>query len=64
MAIQGCIFCQVAAHEKTAKSFMKTIIASFSMISVLKLRASAGYPRKHITSLNDTLDDDKALLGI
>lgn len=64
MKIFGCIFCQVAAHEKPA-----TIVYEDEQCVVLRdIRPQAPVhllviPRKHVTSLNDNLEDDKLLLG-
>jgi histidine triad (HIT) family protein len=64
MAIHGCIFCQVAAHEKTAKILYEdehcVVFQDIHPKAPVHLLV---IPRKHITSLNDALDDDKALLG-
>jgi histidine triad (HIT) family protein len=64
MAIHGCIFCQVAAHEITAS----ILYEDEHCIAFRDIHPKAPVhllviPRKHITSLNDNLDDDKALLG-
>jgi len=64
MKIFGCIFCQVAAHEKPA-----TIVYEDEHCVVLRdIRPQAPVhllviPRKHVTSLNDDLEEDKLLLG-
>jgi histidine triad (HIT) family protein len=64
MKMFGCIFCQVAAHEKPGK-----ILYEDSQCLVLQdIHPKAPVhllviPRKHIRSLNEDLDDDKALLG-
>jgi histidine triad (HIT) family protein len=64
MAIQGCIFCQVAAHEKTAKiQYEDDHCVVFQDIHPKAPVHLLVIPRKHIASLNDALDDDKALLG-
>jgi histidine triad (HIT) family protein len=64
MAIQGCIFCQVAAHEKTAKILYEDehciVFQDIHPKAPVHLLV---IPRKHITSLNDSLDEDQALLG-
>jgi histidine triad (HIT) family protein len=52
MKMFGCVFCQVAAHEKAAK-----IIYPKAPVHLLVI------PRKHITSLNEILENDKPLLG-
>ena len=64
MKIFGCVFCQVAAHEKPA-----TILHEDEHCVVFKdINPKAPVhllviPRKHISSLNDALDNDEALLG-
>ena len=64
MAIHGCIFCRVAAHEEKAS----ILYEDEHCIAIQDIYPKAPVhmlviPRKHITSLNDALDDDKALLG-
>jgi histidine triad (HIT) family protein len=64
MVIHGCIFCQVAAHEKTAKILYEDEhCIAFQDIHPKAPVHLLVIPRKHITSLNDNLDDDKTLLG-
>ena len=60
----GCIFCQVGAREKPGKilyeddaCFVLQDIHPKAPVHLLVI------PRKHILSLNDELEDDKALLG-
>ncbi len=60
----GCLFCQVVAHEKPAKILFEDeqciVIQDIypkAPVHVLVI------PRKHITSLNDDLENDIALLG-
>ena len=54
MAIHGCIFCQVAAHEKTAKILYEDehciVFQDIHPKAPVHLLV---IPRKHITSLND-----------
>jgi histidine triad (HIT) family protein len=64
MKMFGCIFCQVAAHEKPGKiiyederCFVLQDINPKAPVHLLVI------PRRHITSLNDDLDKDKELLG-
>lgn len=64
MKLFGCIFCQMAAHEKPAKilyedehCFVLQDINPKAPVHLLVI------PHKHITSLNDDLEGDKALLG-
>jgi histidine triad (HIT) family protein len=64
MKLFGCIFCQLAAHEKPAKilyedehCFVLQDINPKAPVHLLVI------PRKHITSLNDDLEGDKTLLG-
>ena len=62
--MSGCIFCQVAAHEKPAKVFYEDeqclVIQDIVPKAPVHLLV---IPRKHIGSLNDDLEDEKALLG-
>ena len=57
-----CIFCGIAAHEKPA-----TILYEDELCIVFRdINPQAPihlHPRRHITSLNDNLEDDKELLG-
>ena len=60
----GCIFCQMAAHEKPAK----ILYEDEQCLALQDINPKAPVhllviPRKHITSLNDDLENDKALLG-
>lgn len=60
----GCIFCQIASHEKPAKIMYED--EQCLAIQDLHPRAPVHLlviPRKHITSLNDNLEGDEALLG-
>jgi histidine triad (HIT) family protein len=60
----GCIFCQIASHEKPAKILYED--EQCLAIQDLSPRAPVHLlviPRKHITSLNDNLEGDKPLLG-
>ena len=64
MKMFGCIFCQVAAHEKPAK----IIYEDEQCLALQDINPKAPVhllviPRKHIASLNEGLDNDKALLG-
>jgi histidine triad (HIT) family protein len=64
MKMFGCIFCQVAAHEKPAKIYYED--EQCIVIQDLHPKAPVHLlviPRKHITSLNDDLEKDEALLG-
>jgi histidine triad (HIT) family protein len=64
MKIHGCIFCQVAALEKPAQILYEDEhCIAFQDINPKAPVHLLIIPRKHITSLNDDLDDDKALLG-
>ena len=64
MKMFGCIFCQVAAHKKPA-----TILHEDEQCVVFRdINPKAPVhllvvPRKHIPSLNENLEGDKALLG-
>jgi histidine triad (HIT) family protein len=64
MKMFGCVFCQVAAHEKPAKILYEDedclVIRDINPKAPVHLLV---IPRKHITSLNDDLEEDKALLG-
>lgn len=60
----GCVFCQIAAHERPAK----ILYEDEDCIVFRDIRPQAPIhllviPRKHITSLNDDLEEEKALLG-
>lgn len=60
----GCAFCQVAAHERPA-----TILYEDELCIVFRDTNPQApvhllvIPRKHIPSLNENLENDKALLG-
>jgi histidine triad (HIT) family protein len=64
MKMSGCLFCQVAAHQKPA-----TILFEDDHCVVLRdINPKAPVhllviPHKHISSLNDNLEKDKLLLG-
>jgi len=64
MKMFGCVFCQVAAHEKPARILYEDehciVFQDINPKAPVHLLV---IPRKHITSLNDNLDDDKVLLG-
>src|SRR5512140_831260 len=64
MKVFGCIFCQVAAHEKPAKILFEDdqclVLQDINPKAPVHLLV---IPRKHIGSLNDNLENDKALLG-
>jgi len=64
MKMFGCIFCQIAAHEKPAKIFYEDdhcmVIQDTNPQAPVHLLV---IPRKHIVSLNDDLEKDKELLG-
>lgn len=64
MKMFGCIFCQIATHEKPAKinyeddrCIALQDVRPHSPVHFLVI------PRKHITSLNDITPEDEALLG-
>ena len=64
MKMFGCIFCQVASHEKPAK----IIYEDEQCLALQDINPKAPIhllviPRKHIRSLNEDLEKDKALLG-
>lgn len=64
MKLFGCIFCQMAAHEKPARILYEDAqCAVFQDINPKAPVHLLVIPRKHITSLNDDLEEDKALLG-
>ncbi len=60
----GCIFCQMAAHEKPAAIVYEDehciVIRDINPKAPVHLLV---IPRKHIASLNEDLESDKALLG-
>jgi histidine triad (HIT) family protein len=59
-----CIFCQVAAHEKPATILYEDEhCVAFRDINPKAPVHVLVIPRKHITSLNEDLENDKALLG-
>jgi histidine triad (HIT) family protein len=59
-----CIFCGIAAHEKPAKILYEdelcVVFRDINPQAPIHLQV---IPRKHITSLNDDLEDEKELLG-
>lgn len=60
----GCIFCQMADHEKPAT----ILYEDEDCLAIQDINPKAPVhllviPRKHITSLNENLENDKALLG-
>jgi histidine triad (HIT) family protein len=64
MRLFGCIFCQIAAHRKPAKILYEDeeclVFQDINPKAPIHLLI---IPRKHITSLNDNLENDKFLLG-
>jgi histidine triad (HIT) family protein len=64
MKIFGCVFCQVAAHEKPAKILYEdkecVVFRDINPKAPVHLLV---IPRRHITSLNEILENDKPLLG-
>jgi len=64
MKLFGCLFCQVAAHEKPSKILYEDEqCVVFQDINPKAPVHMLVIPRKHITSLNDAQEEDKALLG-
>jgi histidine triad (HIT) family protein len=64
MKIFGCVFCQIAAHEKPARILYEDeFCLVFRDINPKAPIHLLVIPRKHITSLNDNLEHDKNLLG-
>jgi histidine triad (HIT) family protein len=62
--MSGCIFCQVAAHEQPAKILYEDELSlAFQDISPKAPVHLQVIPRKHISSLNEGLEDEKLLLG-
>ncbi len=60
----GCIFCKVAAHESPAKIFYEDeLCLAIQDISPKAPVHLLVIPRKHISSLNEDLESEKALLG-
>ena len=60
----GCVFCQVAARERSAK----ILYEDEQCVAIQDINPKAPVhllviPRKHISSLNENLENDKALLG-
>src|SRR4030042_11625 len=64
MKIFGCIFCQIAAHEKPAEILYEDehclVLRDIHPKAPVHLLV---IPKKHIISLNDSLEDDRLLLG-
>jgi histidine triad (HIT) family protein len=60
----GCVFCQIAAHKRPARILYEDkdclVFRDINPKAPVHLLV---IPRKHITSLNDDLENDKALLG-
>jgi len=60
----GCIFCQIAAHKKPAEILYEDdsclVFRDTNPKAPVHLLV---IPRKHISSLNDKLENEKALLG-
>jgi histidine triad (HIT) family protein len=64
MPMSECIFCRVAAHEIPAKIlFEDECCVVFQDTNPKAPVHLLLIPRKHITSLNENLDQDKELLG-
>lgn len=62
--MSGCLFCRIAARESPAE----ILYEDEDCLVFRDVRPQAPIhllviPRKHITSLNDDLENDKALLG-
>ncbi len=64
MKMFGCVFCQIAAHKRPARILYEDdhclVFRDINPKAPVHLLV---IPRKHITSLNDDLENDKALLG-
>jgi histidine triad (HIT) family protein len=64
MKTSGCLFCQIAAHERPGKIHYEdehcAVIQDIDPKAPVHLLV---IPRKHIVSLNDDLESDKLLLG-
>ncbi|MBN2318678.1 MAG: histidine triad nucleotide-binding protein [Acidobacteria bacterium] len=59
-----CIFCGIAAHEKPAAILYEDeLCVVFRDIHPQAPIHLLVVPRKHITSLNENLEDDRELLG-
>lgn len=64
MNIHECIFCQIASHEKPSRILYEDeLCVAFQDINPKAPVHLLVIPRKHITSLNDDLQNDKVLLG-
>ena len=60
----GCIFCQIAAHEKPGKIlFEDESCVAFEDINPKAPVHFLVIPRKHLASLNENEQGDEALLG-
>ncbi len=64
MKMFGCVFCQIAAHKAPAKILYEdeqcVVFQDINPKAPVHLLV---IPRKHISSLNENLEGDKALLG-
>jgi histidine triad (HIT) family protein len=62
--MSGCIFCQVAGHEKPAKILyedeLSLVIQDINPKAPVHLLV---IPRKHISSLNEAHEEERNLLG-
>jgi len=64
MKMFGCLFCQMAAHEKPARIvYEDALCLVFQDINPQAPVHLLVIPKKHISSLNDNLEEDKATLG-
>lgn len=62
--MSGCIFCRVASSEEPARILYEDeLCLAIQDISPKAPVHLLVIPRKHIPSLNENLEDDKALLG-
>lgn len=59
-----CLFCKIAAGEIPAKViYQDDQIVAFDDVSPQAAHHKIIIPRKHIATLNDLQDEDKALIG-
>ncbi len=64
MRTTGCIFCQIAAHEKPATVvFEDEQCIAFDDVNPRAPVHVLVVPRKHIATLRDGTEEDSALLG-
>jgi histidine triad (HIT) family protein len=64
MKMFGCIFCQIAAHEKPGKILYEDeLCVAFDDINPKAPVHFLVIPRKHVASLNENNKEDEPMLG-